>query len=144
MVSKSFKEHSISFCIQSIVATVYDVINGNYVINYARKEYIIFYKSFNILVSWLLGQHFENSLNENLANNTEFDRNSFEEIVLSLLSSPAPFKKRMILANLRVFINKKIHKAIMVRSRLRNKFLKEKTVLSKQKHIINKETTALN
>ena len=108
MVSKSFKEHSISFCIQSIVATVYDVINGNYVINYARKEYIIFYKSFNILVSWLLGQHFENSLNENLANNTEFDRNSFEEIVLSLLSSPAPFKKRMILANQRVFINKEI------------------------------------
>ena len=83
-------------------------------------------------------------MNENLANNTEFDRNSFEEIVLSLLSSPAPFKKRIILANLRVFINKKIHKAIMVRSRLRNKFLKEKTVLSKQKHIINKETTALN
>ena len=56
MVSKSFKEHSISLCIQSIVATVYDVINGNYVINYALKEYIIFYKSFNILVSWLLGQ----------------------------------------------------------------------------------------
>ena len=56
MVSKIFKEHSISFCIQSIVATVYDVINGNYVINYALKEYILFYKSFNILVSWLLGQ----------------------------------------------------------------------------------------
>ena len=41
-------------------------------------------------------------------------------------------------------MNEEIHKAIMVRSRLRNKFLKEKTVLSKQKHIINKETTALN
>ena len=60
MVSESFKEHSISLCIQSIVATVYDVINGNYVINYALKEYIIFYKSFNILVSRLLVQFYQN------------------------------------------------------------------------------------
>ena len=60
MVSKSFQKHSISLCIQSIVATVYDVINGNYVINYALKEYIIFYKSFNILVSRLLVQFYQN------------------------------------------------------------------------------------
>ena len=56
MVSKSFKEHSMSLCIQSTVARDHGIINGNYVINYALKEYIIFYKSFNILVSWLLGQ----------------------------------------------------------------------------------------
>ena len=49
----------------------------------------------------------------------------------------------MIRANERVFINKEIQKAIMVRSELRKKFLKEKTA-SAEKHIINKETTVLN
>ena len=38
-------------------------------------------------------------LNENLANNTKLDYNSFEEIVLNLLSSQGPFKKRMVQAN---------------------------------------------
>ena len=69
-----------------------------------------------------LNEHFETCLNENLANNTELDYNSFEE----------PFKLRMVRANQRVFMNKKIHKTIMVGSRLRNKFLKEKTVFSRE------------
>ena len=38
-------------------------------------------------------EHFKNSLNENLVNNTELNYNSFEEIVLNLLSSQVPFKK---------------------------------------------------
>ena len=96
-------------------------------------------------------EHFKNSLNENLANYTELDYNSFEEIVLNLFSSQASFKRRMARANERVFMNKEIHKTIMVGSRLRNKFLKEKTINflrkklhSAEKHIINQKTTALN
>ena len=77
-------------------------------------------------------EHFKNSLYEKLTNNTELDYNGFEEIVLNLLSSQAPFKKRMVRANQRVFLNKEIHLAIMVRSRLRNKFLKEKTAFSRK------------
>ena len=65
-------------------------------------------------------EHFKNSLNEDLVNNTELDYNSFEEIVLNLLSSQAPFKKRMDGGNQRIFMNKEMHKAIMARSRLRN------------------------
>ena len=80
---------------------------------------------------------------KNLTNNFELDYNGFEEIVLNLLSYQAPFKKRIVRANQEVFMNKEIHKAIMVRSRLRNKFLKEK-LHSAEKHIINKETTVLN
>ena len=60
---------------------------------------------------------------------------------LNLLSFQAPFKERMVRANQRVFLNKEIHKAIMIRSRLKTKFLKEKTA---EKHTINKETTALD
>ena len=38
-------------------------------------------------------KHFKNFLNEILANNTKLDYNSFEEIVLNLLSSQAPLQK---------------------------------------------------
>ena len=86
-------------------------------------------------------EHFRNSLNENLANYTESHNSRFEEIVLNLLSSQASFKKRMVTENQRVFMNKKIHKAIVVRSKPRNKFLREKMQLA-DKHIINKETTS--
>ena len=86
-------------------------------------------------------EHFKNSSNENLANNSELDYNSFEEIILNLLSSQAPFKNRVVPANQRVFMNKEIHKAIMVRSRLRINFLKKKLHLA-ERNIINKETTA--
>ena len=77
-------------------------------------------------------KHFKIFFNENFANNAELDYNRFEEIVLNLLSSQAPFKKRMVRANQRVFMNKEIHKAIMIRSRLRIKSLKEKTTFSRE------------
>ena len=38
----------------------------------------------------------------------------------------------MVRANQREFVDKEIHKAIMIRSRLRNKFLKEKTAFSRE------------
>ena len=71
-------------------------------------------------------------MNENLANNTELEYNSFEEVVLNLLFSKEPFKKRMVRRNQRVFMNKEMNKAIMARFRLRNKFLQEKIVFRKE------------
>ena len=44
------------------------------------------YKSFS-------NEHLKNSLNEKLPNNPELDYGNFEEIVLNLLSSRAPFNK---------------------------------------------------
>ena len=38
-------------------------------------------------------EHFKNFMIENFANNTELDYNSFEEIILNVLSSQAPLKK---------------------------------------------------
>ena len=53
---------------------------------------MIKYKSYKIFSN----KHFKNFLYEKLTNNTELDYNGFEEIVLNLLSSQAPFKKRMV------------------------------------------------
>ena len=38
----------------------------------------------------------------------------------------------MVWANQKVFMNKEIHEAIMVRSKLRNEFLKKKTAFSRE------------
>ena len=55
----------------------------------------------------------------------------FEEIFLKTLNVHAPLKKRFLRANNSPFMNKQLCKAIMARSRLRNKYLKLKTNDSK-------------
>ena len=57
--------------------------------------------------------------------------NEFETIFLKSLEAHAPMRKRYIRANNSPFVNKELRKAIMVRSRLLNKFLKSKTEDSK-------------
>ena len=86
-------------------------------------------------------EHFKDSLNENFANNTEWNYNSLEKVVL--LSSEALLNKGMAWANQRLYTNKEIHKTIMARPRLRNILLKEKPYLP-EKHIISKETKGQN
>ena len=53
-------------------------------------------------------------------------------MVLNLLDSKALFKKRSIRSNQGPFMNKEIRKAIMVRSRLKNGFLKDQTPINRQ------------
>ena len=55
----------------------------------------------------------------------------FEEIFLKTFNFHAPLKKRFLRANNSPFMNKQLCKAIMERSRLRNKYLKLKTNDSK-------------
>ena len=56
--------------------------------------------------------------------------NEFEYIFLSTLQILAPLKKRYIRAHNAPFMTKELCKAFMVRSRLRNKYMKIKTVES--------------
>ena len=57
--------------------------------------------------------------------NTSFA--DFHSDCLYLLGKHAPVKKRYIRANQKNFMDKELNQAIMVRSKLRNKFLKLKT-----------------
>ena len=52
---------------------------------------------------------------------------SFKNIVDKTLEKDAPMKKRLVRANQAPFINKKISKEIMKRSRLRNNFFHSKS-----------------
>ena len=47
--------------------------------------------------------------------------------IVNIFNEHAPLKKRYVRANQAPFMNKKLSKEIMTRSRLRNKFLKTKT-----------------
>ena len=68
----------------------------------------------------------------------EFDNNSFDEffnMCQSTLDQHAPRKQKCARGNHIPFINKTLSKEIMKRTKLRNKFLKERTDESKKKMI---------
>ena len=67
-------------------------------------------------------------------NDLEFDR--FKTALDEAIQRHTPIKKRYVRANQVPFINKKINKEIMKRSRLRNKFLSTKSDIDR-KHIIS-------
>ena len=61
---------------------------------------------------------------------SKFDCINFDTLFTIILNKHAPLKKKYIRANNSPFINKPLCKAIMIRSKLRNKYLKLKTTES--------------
>ena len=55
------------------------------------------------------------------------DLRTFKETVFNIFNKYEPIKKKYVRANEALFMTKELHKAVMKRSRLRNKFLKDKT-----------------
>ena len=53
------------------------------------------------------------------------DCKTFESVCIEVLNRHAPLKKKHLRANNSPFMNKTLSKAVMTRSRLRNKFLKD-------------------
>ena len=58
----------------------------------------------------------------------------FETLLVKLLSKHAPLKEKLIRANNAPFMNKNLSKAFMTRSRLRNKFLKNPTLVNEKNY----------
>ena len=72
-------------------------------------------------------------INELSKNNIEISKlDGFVDTFLNILNKKAPVKKRHIRANQAPFMNKNLQKAFMTRSRLRNNFLKHKTMENKE------------
>ena len=65
----------------------------------------------------------------------------FLNIFIEVLNKHAPMKQKYLRANQERFMTKNLHKAIMKRSRLRNKFLSNRTQMSRKKY---KKTTKLS
>ena len=56
---------------------------------------------------------------------------SFQQIFLNVLDSHAPMKKKVMRANQKSYVTKRMRKAIMLRSQLENKYFKEGTEIYK-------------
>ena len=70
-----------------------------------------------------------------------FDPNntsSFKETILSNFNKYGPIEKKCIRANEAPFMTKNLHKEIMKRSRLRNKYLKFKSLTDRTKYSIQR------
>ena len=70
---------------------------------------------------------FRHDLEEQLAKTNLQNCQHFEGTYLTVLNKHAPCKKKLVRANESPFMNKHVKKAIMNRSRLRNKYLKNNT-----------------
>ena len=57
---------------------------------------------------------------------------AFSSICFEVLNKHAPQKQRYLPANHKPFINAKISKAIMIRSRMRNRFLKHRSDVNRR------------
>ena len=67
---------------------------------------------------------FENELSNYHINNIDYD--IYLRTFLRILDNCAPLKEKYLWANHATFMTKKVRKAIMIRSKLRNKFLNDK------------------
>ena len=86
---------------------------------------------------------FRNDLREGLQKENIKDYGTFENIFLEVLHKHAPPKKKILRANHKPYMTKVLRKAIMRRSALANKYLKEKSdenkkMFRKQKNFTNK------
>ena len=64
-----------------------------------------------------------------MGKNISYD--AFENLVLQILDKMAPIKQKHIRGDQSPFMNKNINKAIITRTRLRNRFLKEPTQMNR-------------
>ena len=76
-------------------------------------------------------EKFRESLITYLSTGKNISYDAFENLVLQTLDKMAPIKQKHIRGNQSPFMNKDIHKAIMTRTRLRNRFLKEPTQMNR-------------
>ena len=88
-----------------------------------QKPKIIQYRKYKGFSNEAFMQESESAL----ARFSQISFRTFKNTVDYILQKHAPIKKRYVRANQASFINSKIHKEVMRRTRLRNKFIDSKT-----------------
>ena len=88
-----------------------------------QKPKIIQYRKYKGFSNEAFMQELESAL----ARFSQFSFRTFKSTVDYILQKHAPIKKRYVRANQASFMNSKIHKEVMRRTRLRNKFIDSKT-----------------
>ena len=100
-----------------------------------QKPKMIQYRSYKNFDNQVFQRELNSELLKINLNNAELSE--FTEIFLSILDKYAPKKQKFIRANNSNFVTKNLRKAIMKRSKLRNKYLRERT--NEAKSLYNKQ-----
>ena len=101
---------------------------------YKQEPKIIHYRNYKHFNNDIFQSQLYHEMNNRGINCINCDE--FESLFISTLDKHAPNKIRYIRANNSAFMNKSLCKAIMVRSRLRNRFLRLKTKEAKDAYKI--------
>ena len=107
-----------------------------------QKPRILNYRNYKFFNNTLFRDQVLNKLINSNLQKSDKGLKHFKETCLSVVNTIAPLKSRFIRPNQAPFINKEIQRSVMVRSKLRKKFLKSRSK-SDKKHTINKEIDAL-
>ena len=95
------------------------------------KPHIVAYRDY---------KHFDNKKFQSDIENCASEKNlkCFKETVFCIFNKHAPIKRKYVRANEAPFMAKELHKAIMKRSRLRNKFLKTKSITDRKNYNVQR------
>ena len=94
-----------------------------------QKHETVFFRNYKKIDNSAIREALNRELLKYDLNNIEYD--TFQEIIVSLLTVYVPLKKKYLRANHASFVTKELRKAIMLRTRLRNIYLKQRTETTK-------------
>ena len=85
-------------------------------------------------------EHFNNEKFRSDIQNFALEKNLkyFNETVFCIFNKHAPINRKSVRANEALFMTKELHKAIMKRSRLKNKFLKTKSITDRKNYEVQR------
>ena len=87
-----------------------------------EKHETVFFRNYKKFDNSAFREALNRELLKHDLNNIEYD--TFQEIIVSLLNVYAPLKRKFLRANHASFVTKELRKAIILRARLRNIYLK--------------------
>ena len=92
-----------------------------------QKTRVLIYRNDKFFNNTLFRDQILNKLRNSNLQISNKDLKHFKETCLSVVNTIAPLKRRFIRVNQAPFTNKEIERAVMVRSKLRKKFLKSRS-----------------
>ena len=97
-----------------------------------QKRSVLNYHNYKFFNKTLFRDQVLNKLRSANGQISDKDLRHFKETCPSLLNTIAPLKSRSIRANQALIVNKEIQRALMIRSKLRKKFIKSRPVSDKK------------
>ena len=124
---RSFQDtQTVETCISDFHKMCITVLKVQY---HKDKHNTVYYRNYKGFDNLIFKDELIRELSKHDINNIQFD--VFESTMLNILNKHAPLKQKHLRANNGKFVTKELRKAIMKRSRLKQKFMKTKSDISR-------------